>query len=288
MSDQEKEQEKELTTETKAANVMSEETVEIKSASKEQDVQKPDALSQELKDEGSVKNESASEEQGIQKPDAPPSQEVTDEGSVKNDSVSTGVDVENTVTKPQAASVPPKKPAATPRPAAKKPVEEKPLEPSRKQPWLDKFVVKLKDLEGSEYLEDAFINRANSDLPTLVVKSEWWRYLALYLRNHPDCQFHYVQNFSSVDYETHLEVVVHLFSFPYKERLGVRVKVDRTEAKVDSVADIWAAANWNEREAYDLMGITFEGHPDLRRIMLTDQWVGHPLRKDYVPYDEGV
>lgn len=194
------------------------------------------------------------------------------------------------VTQPQAAAIAPKKPVATPRPrpAAKKPVEEKPLEPSHKQPWLDQFVANIKDLVGSECLEDAFINRANDHLPTLVVKNECWRKLALHLRNHQDCQFDYVQNYSSVDYETHFEVVLHLFSFQQKERLGVRVKVDRTEEKVDSVADIWATANWNEREVYDLMGITFVGHPDLRRIMLTDQWVGHPLRKDYVPYDEGV
>ncbi|SFX24066.1 NADH:ubiquinone oxidoreductase subunit (chain C) [Thermoactinomyces sp. DSM 45891] len=268
MSDQEKKQERELITETKPANAMG---------------------------EGTVKNESSNGEQGVQKSDAP-SQEVTGDGSEpvsKEQDTQMSVktlsgQAEEAVTKPQAASVPPRKPAATPRPVAKKPVEDKPLEPSRKQPWLDKFVVKLKDLEGSEHLEDAFINRANLDLPTLVIKGEWWRFLALHLRNHSDCQFHYVQNFSSVDYETHLEVVVHLFSFPHKERLGVRIKVDRTEAKADSVADIWDAANWNEREAYDLMGITFEGHPDLRRIMLTDQWVGHPLRKDYVPYDEGV
>lgn len=194
------------------------------------------------------------------------------------------------VTQPQATSIPPKKPAATPRPrpVAKKPIEEKTLEPSHKQPWLDQFVEDIKDLVGPECLEDAFINRANDHLPTLVVKSECWRKLALHLRNHSSCQFDYVQNYSSVDYETHLEVVLHLFSFQQKERLGVRVKVDRTEAKVDSVADIWATANWNEREVYDLMGITFVDHPDLRRIMLTDQWIGHPLRKDYVPYDEGV
>ncbi|TCP65910.1 NADH-quinone oxidoreductase subunit C [Baia soyae] len=264
-------QEKELTQETKATNIMGEEAVKNEEASEEQGVQTLSNTTSQQMNAEAVKL--ANEEQGIKSsPNTPPKQESR----------------ENAVTKPQAASVPPKKPAATPRPAAKKPAEEKPLEPSRKQPWLDKFVVKLKELEGSEHLEDAFINRANNDLPTLVVKSEWWRTLALHLRNHPDCQFHYVQNFSSVDYETHLEVVVHLFSFPHKERLGVLVKVDRAEAKVDSVADIWDAANWNEREAYDLMGIIFEGHPDLRRIMLTDQWIGHPLRKDYVPYDEGV
>lgn len=258
---------------------------ELQGTSPENRVSAEDATSKEaMKEDVSLKEESSTKES---KKEDSQERKALDE---KESNQSKTKDEPTNVTQPQVASVPPKKPAATPRPrpAAKKPVEEKPLEPSHKQPWLDKFVANIKDLVGPECLEDAFINRANDHLPTLVVKSGYWRKLALHLRNHSDCQFDYVQNYSSVDYETHLEVVLHLFSFQHKERLGVRVKVDRTEATVDSVADIWATANWNEREAYDLMGITFVGHPDLRRIMLTDQWIGYPLRKDYVPYDEGV
>jgi NADH-quinone oxidoreductase subunit C len=62
----------------------------------------------------------------------------------------------------------------------------------------------------------------------------------------------------------------------------LKTRVPRENAVVRSVVDLWPAANWHEREAFDLMGIRFEGHPDLRRILLTDDWVGHPLRKDYV------
>jgi NADH-quinone oxidoreductase subunit C len=66
------------------------------------------------------------------------------------------------------------------------------------------------------------------------------------------------------------------------------VKTNRTAATLPSLSSIWAAANWNEREMYDLLGIHFVGHPYLKRILLPDDWVGHPLRKDYEPLDKGV
>jgi len=81
------------------------------------------------------------------------------------------------------------------------------------------------------------------------------------------------------------EVLYHLYSFETKEELALKVRVPRDTPTVASVAGIWDGANWHEREAYDLFGIVFEGHPNLRRIMMTDDWVGHPLRKDYVYQD---
>jgi len=81
------------------------------------------------------------------------------------------------------------------------------------------------------------------------------------------------------------EVLYHLYSFETKEELALKVRVPRDAPTVVSVAGIWDGANWHEREAYDLFGIVFEGHPNLRRIMMTDDWVGHPLRKDYVYQD---
>ncbi|MDR7518544.1 MAG: NADH-quinone oxidoreductase subunit C [Armatimonadota bacterium] len=82
-----------------------------------------------------------------------------------------------------------------------------------------------------------------------------------------------------------IEVVYHLFSMAERHEMLVKVRVPREAPLAPSVADIWRGANWHERETYDLFGIVFEGHPDLRRIMLTEDWVGHPLRKDYV-YEE--
>ncbi len=78
-----------------------------------------------------------------------------------------------------------------------------------------------------------------------------------------------------------VEVIYHLYSIPNGFELGLMVVLDRERPEVNSVATIWKAANWHEREAYDLVGIRFKNHPDLRRILLPEDWEGHPLRKDY-------
>ena len=82
-----------------------------------------------------------------------------------------------------------------------------------------------------------------------------------------------------------IEVLYHVYSLERRDELALKVRVRRDQAVVPSVTGIWDGANWHEREAYDLLGITFEGHPNLRRIMMTDDWIGHPLRKDYVYED---
>ena len=78
-----------------------------------------------------------------------------------------------------------------------------------------------------------------------------------------------------------MEVVYNLYSIPYDHHLMLKVELDRANPSVQSVESIWKTANWHEREAFDLVGIRFEGHPDLRRILLPNDWEGHPLRKDY-------
>jgi NADH/F420H2 dehydrogenase subunit C len=104
-----------------------------------------------------------------------------------------------------------------------------------------------------------------------------------------DAPFHldYCSFVSAVDWpeQGSLEVVYHLFSMAARHELLIKVKVPRDDARLPSVTGLWNAANWHERETYDLFGIAFEGHPDLRRIMMTEDWQGHPLRKDYV-YEE--
>ncbi|TRX57744.1 NADH-quinone oxidoreductase subunit C [Fulvivirga sp. M361] len=77
------------------------------------------------------------------------------------------------------------------------------------------------------------------------------------------------------------EVAYNLYSIPFDFQLMLKVILDRENAKIDTISDIWKTANWHERETYDLFGITFEGHPDLRRILLPADWEGYPLRKDY-------
>jgi NADH-quinone oxidoreductase subunit C len=95
--------------------------------------------------------------------------------------------------------------------------------------------------------------------------------------------FEYLNCLSGVDWpgEGELEVVYNLSSLRHKHKAAVKVRVPRDNPVVRSVVSIWKTANWHEREAYDLLGIHFEGHPDLRRILTSEDWVGHPLRKDY-------
>jgi len=107
------------------------------------------------------------------------------------------------------------------------------------------------------------------------------------LATDPEFGLSYLSFVSGIDRpETQeLEVLYHAYSLQTRDDLALKVRVPRDQAVVPSVTGIWDGANWHEREAYDLLGITFEGHPDLRRIMMTDDWIGHPLRKDYVYED---
>jgi NADH-quinone oxidoreductase subunit C len=85
---------------------------------------------------------------------------------------------------------------------------------------------------------------------------------------------------NGVDANT-MEVIYTLYSIPFNTSLNIKVRIPRSEPVIPSVAHLWKTADWHEREIYDLLGIQFEGHPDLRRILLPADWIGHPLRKDY-------
>ncbi len=94
--------------------------------------------------------------------------------------------------------------------------------------------------------------------------------------------FDYLMCLSGVDYNNGtLGVVYHLSSLKHKHKIVLKTMVPKDNPHVASVSAIWGTANWHEREAFDLVGIVFDGHPDLRRILLPDDWEGHPLRKDY-------
>ncbi|HEY3446078.1 MAG TPA: NADH-quinone oxidoreductase subunit C [Myxococcales bacterium] len=119
--------------------------------------------------------------------------------------------------------------------------------------------------------------------PFVVVKGEKLLELARYLHDDPDLALDYLVDATAVDYpkENLLRVVYHLWSVKQKQAFKFKVECDRANPKVSSVESVWRAANWLEREAFDLLGVVFEGHPDLRRLMMPEDWVGHPLRKDY-------
>ncbi|GAB7387903.1 hypothetical protein BSNK01_17400 [Bacillaceae bacterium] len=160
--------------------------------------------------------------------------------------------------------------------------------PSKNQPLLDKYVQRITEAFGAEVIEDAYINELSKEMPTLVIKNERWHDVARLLKEHEDLAFDYLSNLLGVDYPDRMEVVYYFYSYRHRQPVCVKVKTNREAPAVPSVTDLWQGADWNEREAYDLLGIRFPGHPNLRRILLPDDWVGHPLRKDYEPLDEGV
>jgi NADH-quinone oxidoreductase subunit C len=119
---------------------------------------------------------------------------------------------------------------------------------------------------------------------TVVVPREHLRRAAEYLAAEPSLRFSFLSDITTVDrfpLEPRFEVNYHLLSLDRRERLRLKLRVAGNDPTVPSVTSIWPTANWHERENFDLFGIHFEGHPDLRRILMPDDWEGHPLRKDY-------
>lgn len=204
-------------------------------------------------------------------------------GSVKEKPAAKG----RPAAKERAAAAAKERPAPARRKAVAK-EEEKPREPSKNQPLLDKYVQVIKNHFEEDVIEEAYINWESKEIPTLVIKKEHWFRVAQFLKHNEQMAFDYLSNLAGVDQETHMEVCYHFYSYKEKQSLAVKVKTDREEASVPSITPIWPGADWPERETYDLLGIRFTDHPNLKRILLTDDWVGHPLRKDYVPYDEGI
>ena len=104
------------------------------------------------------------------------------------------------------------------------------------------------------------------------------------LRQNPDCPYNYLADVTCVDWfpsEPRFEVVYHLLSHSKKERVRLKVRLDGGSPALDSITAVWPAANYFEREVFDLFGIRFAGHPYLRRILMPEDWEGSPLRKDY-------
>jgi len=127
--------------------------------------------------------------------------------------------------------------------------------------------------------------------PFLIIAPDKINAISLFLRDEESLQFDFLNSLSGVDHDDeNLLIVYNLYSFVHKHKLMIKVFVPKIEPNVKTVSDIWATADWHEREAYDLFGIKFEDHPDLRRILLPYDWEGHPLRKDYKvqEYYEGM
>jgi NADH-quinone oxidoreductase subunit C len=109
-----------------------------------------------------------------------------------------------------------------------------------------------------------------------------------FLRDTRGLEFEVLSDLTAVDWpkEEKIQVVYHLFSYRQNHQIVLKVDLPRGNPKLATVEGVWKVANWFEREVYDLFGVIFDGHSDLRRIMLPEDWTGHPLRKDYVEQEE--
>lgn len=125
---------------------------------------------------------------------------------------------------------------------------------------------------------------------TAVVKRENLLEIARFIKTNPEWGMNVLMDLTAVDgsalgWESRFEVVYHFYSLAQNHRLRLKVRVGEKDAHVPSLVELWPIANWLEREVWDMFGISFEGHPDLRRILMYPEFVGHPLRKDY-PYNK--
>jgi NADH-quinone oxidoreductase subunit C len=131
-------------------------------------------------------------------------------------------------------------------------------------------------------LEGAGANASATVDPTRVNE------VAAFCKTDPALRFDCLSNLSGVDYPKlgHIQIVYHLLSYQLRHDFVLKVNASRDNPVVPTVSDVWSAADWQEREVFDLLGVTFEGHPDLRRILMPEDWPGHPLRKDFVEPQE--
>jgi NADH-quinone oxidoreductase subunit C len=132
-----------------------------------------------------------------------------------------------------------------------------------------------------EKVEDMTTFRGDT---TLLIRKEDLVGVGRFLKEEPELAFDYLILVTAVDElpkEPRFAMFYHLYSMKYNQRLCLKVHLSSDEPVIESVTSVWPTANWHEREAFDLMGIEFLNHPDLRRIFMPDDWQGHPLRKDY-------
>lgn len=122
----------------------------------------------------------------------------------------------------------------------------------------------------------------------VTVKKDLIKDICLFLRDEPSLRMDHLADLTAVDFSRYpgdtgprFEIVYNMISTLHRHRIRVKARVPEEDPRIDTVSSIWQTANWHERETFDLMGIIFDGHPDLRRILLPEDWEGHPLRKEY-------
>ncbi|MCY2925229.1 MAG: NADH-quinone oxidoreductase subunit C [Planctomycetota bacterium] len=135
----------------------------------------------------------------------------------------------------------------------------------------------------ARFARGVLASQAEGTHPHATIAPEAWLAVAEFLRDEPAMRFDFLRAVSGVDYpaENQLVSVYDLISTVHRHTFAVKVAAARDNPHTPSVSGVWPTADWHEREAFDLLGIVYDGHPELRRILLPEDWQGHPLRKDY-------
>jgi NADH-quinone oxidoreductase subunit C len=142
---------------------------------------------------------------------------------------------------------------------------------------------RLQDKFGAEVVFDLHADKSKDKDPWFKVDPWQIEAVAEHLRVDPALAFDYLECITGVDYPDDKKIVVvyHVFSYTHKHRVVLKAFLDREDPVIPTLVNVWSVANWQERECFDLLGVLFEGHPDLRRLLMPDDWEGHPLRKDF-------
>ncbi len=140
----------------------------------------------------------------------------------------------------------------------------------------EELKIKITELLPSAAFEEA------SEWLTINIEPKDWLPLAQQLRNDASLHFDYLFCLTCIDWKTHLTMVYHLTSTRYRHNIVIKSKLDRTNPEIETVSHIWRTADFHEREAYEMFGVNFLNHPDLRLLILPDGWEGkNPMRKDF-------
>ena len=160
------------------------------------------------------------------------------------------------------------------------------IKQSKNDPVLEKYIKVIEDHVGKEVIKEAYINFSSKEVPTIIVDSKLYFKLTQFLRYNEQLAFDALVELHATDFESSIELYLYLYSYINKQHLVIKTQLDRNNPEIESITPIWPGANWPECEAYDLLGVNFKGHPYLHRILLGEDWIGHPLRKDYKAYDD--
>lgn len=150
-------------------------------------------------------------------------------------------------------------------------------------------------LVQQQFLQEIIDTHAFRGDEAVIIRPSALKAVAKFLKETPELDFNFLMDLTAVDYlffsggriqkEHRFEVVYHFYSLKHNHRIRLKVPVDEKNPEVDTLTDLWASADWYEREVWDMFGIRFRGHPNLKRILMYEEFQGHALRKDY-PFDK--